>query len=268
MNATLIENKFADGRRRFAAGGLGGANNSNAIDKVSTIYRATQFRRNECGGVDHGLGAARNVRSDLACALLLVDFVFNYWRGRWRDNGFRKDRCWFKRYLAQNRRCQSITSFTDGRAPIAGHVPVTPAAFNPAQIGNIYFLTGLMPKLAGLAGEFAIARSVRAHAVVHTVSQTWVQIGRNPLAALGNIAPNIGSIVAAEKFPQRRPTDIFPTFLALNSNGAVNQRTFRSMLVQVTPSRRSPNGESDRPKLKSLQLLSWTTRGRTPAARK
>jgi hypothetical protein len=74
-----------------------------------------------------------------------------------------------------------------------------------------------------MTGDFAIARSVYAHAVVHTVSQTWVQIGRNPLAALGNIAPNIGSIVAAEKFPQRKPSDIFPSFLALNSNGAVNQ---------------------------------------------
>ena len=93
----------------------------------------------------------------------------------------------------------------------------------PATVNGIYFPTGLMPKLAALAGDFAIARSVRAHAVVHTVSQTWVQIGRNPLAALGNIAPNIGSIVAAEKFGQRRPSDIFPTFLALNSNGAVNQ---------------------------------------------
>ncbi len=95
-----------------------------------------------------------------------------------------------------------------------------------------------MPKLAGLAGEFAIARSVRAHAVVHTVSQTWVQIGRNPLAALGNIAPNIGSIVAAEKFPQRRPTDIFPTFLALNSNGAVNQGYLSGKYApfKVTPS--------------------------------
>ncbi len=115
---------------------------------------------------------------------------------------------------------------------------VTPAAFNPAQIGNIYFPTGLMPKLAGLTGDFAIARSVRAHAVVHSVSQTWVQIGRNPLAALGNIAPNIGSIVAAEKFPQRRPTDIFPTFLALNSNGAVNQGYLSGKYApfKVTPS--------------------------------
>ena len=65
-----------------------------------------------------------------------------------------------------------------------------------------------------------------------------MQIGRNPLAALGNIAPNIGSIVAAEKFPQRRPTDIFPTFLALNSNGAVNQGYLSGKYApfKVTPS--------------------------------
>jgi hypothetical protein len=100
---------------------------------------------------------------------------------------------------------------------------VTPASFNPATVNGIYFPTGLMPKLANLTGDFAIARSVQAHAVVHTVSQMWVQIGRNPLAALGNIAPNIGSVVAIEKDSERKPSDIFPTFLALNSAGASNQ---------------------------------------------
>jgi len=100
---------------------------------------------------------------------------------------------------------------------------VTPPTFNPATINGMYFPTGIMPKLAAMTGDFAIARNVQAHAVVHSVCQTWVQIGRNPLAALGNIAPNIGSIVAAEKFAGRKPSDIFPTFLALNSNGAVNQ---------------------------------------------
>jgi uncharacterized protein (DUF1501 family) len=100
---------------------------------------------------------------------------------------------------------------------------VTPASFAPDTINGMSFPVGLMPKLATLTGDFAIARNVQAHAVVHSVCQTWVQIGRNPLAALGNIAPNIGSIVAAEKFPQRKPSDIFPTFLALNSAGGVNQ---------------------------------------------
>src|SRR5664279_3075226 len=93
----------------------------------------------------------------------------------------------------------------------------------PDTINGLAFPTGLMPKLAAMTEDFAVARNVRAHAVVHSVSQTWVQIGRNPLAALGNIAPNIGSIVAAEKFAQRKPSDIFPTFLGLNSPGGVNQ---------------------------------------------
>src|SRR5215471_18778471 len=99
----------------------------------------------------------------------------------------------------------------------------TPSSFNPATVNGIMFPTGLMPKLATLTDSFAIARSVQAHAVVHSACQTWVQIGRNPLAALGNIAPNIGSVVAIERDGQRKPSDIFPTFLALNSNGAVNQ---------------------------------------------
>ena len=39
-----------------------------------------------------------------------------------------------------------------------------------------------MPKLAkNLAnGDFAIVRSMQAHALVHSLAQTWNQIGRNP----------------------------------------------------------------------------------------
>jgi hypothetical protein len=61
---------------------------------------------------------------------------------------------------------------------------------------------------------------MRAHALAHALSQTWTQIGRNPLGALGNVAPNIGSVVAIEKDKERLPTQAFPTFVALNSNGA------------------------------------------------
>jgi uncharacterized protein (DUF1501 family) len=38
---------------------------------------------------------------------------------------------------------------------------------------------------------------------------------------LGNVAPNIGSIVAIEKETERLPGQVFPTFLALNSGGGV-----------------------------------------------
>lgn len=98
---------------------------------------------------------------------------------------------------------------------------VTPAAFNPATINGLAWNTGVFPKLATQVDDIALVRSVRAWAAQHTLSQTWVQIGRNPAAVLGDVAPNIGAIVSIEKRPERKASQIFPTFLALNSAGAV-----------------------------------------------
>jgi hypothetical protein len=98
---------------------------------------------------------------------------------------------------------------------------VTPAAANPATINGIFWPTGIFPKLSTQLGDISIVRSLQAHALVHSLGQTWVQIGRNPAAALGNIAPNIGSIVALEKAGTRKASDVLPTFLGLNSDGAV-----------------------------------------------
>jgi Protein of unknown function (DUF1501) len=98
---------------------------------------------------------------------------------------------------------------------------VTPTTFNPTTINGIQFPAGLMPGLAGMVTDFAIVRSMQSHALVHSLAQTWTQIGRNPSAALGNIAPNIGSIVAIEKDPQRQSGQVFPTFVGLNSPGGV-----------------------------------------------
>src|SRR5579885_2549704 len=99
---------------------------------------------------------------------------------------------------------------------------VTPVSCNPETINGALFPTGLLPNLAQnwQNGDFTIVRSVRSHALVHSLAQTWTQIGRNPAAALGNIAPNIGSVVAIEKDPLRLPSQVFPTFLALNSASA------------------------------------------------
>ena len=57
----------------------------------------------------------------------------------------------------------------------------------------------LLPKIGGQLPNMAIVRSMYAHALVHNLAQRWTQIGRNPAAALGNVAPNIGSVVAREK---------------------------------------------------------------------
>ena len=100
---------------------------------------------------------------------------------------------------------------------------VTPASFAPQTINGALWPTGLLPKLgqAFSNSKFSIIRSMQSHALVHSLAQTWTQIGRNPAAALGNIAPNMGSIVAIEKDKQRTPGQIFPAFLALNSGGGV-----------------------------------------------
>jgi hypothetical protein len=95
---------------------------------------------------------------------------------------------------------------------------VTPSNFNPALVNGVNWPTGLFPKLGAQLGDLCLVRSMHAWALVHTLAQTWTQIGRNPAAALGNIAPNIGSIVAIEK---SQPGQIFPSFLALNSPAGV-----------------------------------------------
>ena len=98
---------------------------------------------------------------------------------------------------------------------------VTPASFAPQTASGILWPTGLLPKLGNALPDIALIRSMRSHALVHSLAQTWTQIGRNPAAALGNIAPNIGSVVAIEKDKLRTPGQIFPSFLALNSGGGV-----------------------------------------------
>jgi len=101
----------------------------------------------------------------------------------------------------------------------------TPTSFAPETINGVAFPTGLMPGLTQHLQNktFTIVRSMRSHALVHSLAQTWTQIGRNPAAALGNIAPNIGSVVAIEKDGERQKGQIFPTFLALNSPSGVGQ---------------------------------------------
>jgi Protein of unknown function (DUF1501) len=91
----------------------------------------------------------------------------------------------------------------------------------PQTVQGIVWPTGIMPKLANQIGDLAVARSVRSWALQHNLAQSWAQIGRSPAAALGDIAPNIGAIVAAEMEKERIPGQVFPTFLALNSGAAV-----------------------------------------------
>jgi len=102
----------------------------------------------------------------------------------------------------------------------------TPSSFAPATVNGISWPGGLLPKIGQQLGNMALVRSMSSHALVHSLGQTWSQIGRNPAAALGNIAPNIGSVAAIELDSQRQPGQVFPTFVALNSPSGVGQGYF------------------------------------------
>ena len=102
----------------------------------------------------------------------------------------------------------------------------TPAAFNPTLVKGTNWPMGILPKMGAQLGNMAIVRSMNAWALVHSLAQHWTQIGRNPAAALGDIAPNIGSVVAIETAAQRTAGQVFPSFLALNSATAVGNGYF------------------------------------------
>jgi hypothetical protein len=107
--------------------------------------------------------------------------------------------------------------------------PDTPMdLLKPETIEGIVWPTGILPNLASHLPDIAIARSVRSWALQHGLAQQWAQIGRSPAGALGPISPNIGSVVALEKEPERQPGQVFPTFLGLNSDGAVGAGYFSS----------------------------------------
>ena len=103
---------------------------------------------------------------------------------------------------------------------------VTPSAFNPTMVNGVNWPMGVFPKIGAQLPNIALVRSMNAHALVHSLAQTWTQIGRSPAAALGNIAPNIGSVVAIEKDPLRTPSQVFPAFIALNSPSGAGEGYF------------------------------------------
>ena len=119
--------------------------------------------------------------------------------------------------------------------------PSTPLdAFQPATVNGIDFPVGLLPATAQVLDKISIVRSGLAWALAHNLAQTWSQIGRNPTSPTGKIAPHIGSVAAIELDALRRPDQIFPAFIALNSGGAPGAGYFP---VEFGPFRTEPSAE-------------------------
>ena len=104
----------------------------------------------------------------------------------------------------------------------------TPADFTPETINGILFPKGLMPTIATHLDKVGIVRSLKAPALVHSLQQVWTQISRNPTAALGKIAPNIGSVAALEFESQRQPNQKLPGFLSLNGGNTIGSGYFNA----------------------------------------
>src|SRR3954452_18745445 len=90
----------------------------------------------------------------------------------------------------------------------------TPSFLAPTSYGDLRWPQGLMPTLGATIGDIALVRSARSWAAVHQLSQTWVQIGRNPVSGLAKIAPHIGSVVSLELGKPKQ--QLLPSFVSLN----------------------------------------------------
>lgn len=89
----------------------------------------------------------------------------------------------------------------------------TPSFMAPNTYNGLAFPQGLMPGLANTIQDFALVRSLSAHNTAHALAQSWVQMGRNPVAGLNRIAPHIGSVVANELGD---PNSVLPAFVSMN----------------------------------------------------
>jgi hypothetical protein len=117
--------------------------------------------------------------------------------------------------------------------------PWTPASFNPTSYGDLLFPQGLLPNLADQLDSMAFVRSVRSWALVHGLSQTWVQIGRNPISAMAKISPHIGSVVSMELRGSDNSATL-PAFLSLNAGGSRPESGYFS--TEHAPFYVNPNG--------------------------
>ncbi len=114
----------------------------------------------------------------------------------------------------------------------------TPSFMAPTSYGDVRFPQGLMPTLADQIDNIALVRSIQAWVPVHGLSSAWWQIGRNPLSAMGKVAPHVGAVVGMELAPQQ-PDALLPPFLSLNAASGPDCGYFPP---KYSPFYVSPNG--------------------------
>ena len=94
---------------------------------------------------------------------------------------------------------------------------VTPTDFRPESFGEVTLPMTLLGNTSRVLDKITIIRSGLAWARAHPLAQSWMQIGRDPSAPIGRVAPHIGSVVALEKEVERLPHQTLPGFIGLQT---------------------------------------------------
>ena len=140
----------------------------------------------------------------------------------------------------------------------------TPSDFEPTSYGDVRWPRGLLPKTAEHLSRLHIVRTAAAWAAVHELGRAWAQVTRNPAGVEGSIAPHIGSVVALETAAARRPSDVLPSFIALDSSAIPGSGYLSAQHApfRITPSREglptllhSDGGERFRRRWRLLEKL-------------
>jgi hypothetical protein len=93
----------------------------------------------------------------------------------------------------------------------------TPPDLDVRQVASDLHLSHLLfPRLEKHMDKFSIVRSMMGHEEVHFRAQYYVQTGRQMNLAFAREIPAIGSVIAMELEPRRRPGDTFPTYMSFN----------------------------------------------------
>jgi hypothetical protein len=78
----------------------------------------------------------------------------------------------------------------------------------------------LFPRVEKHLDKIAILRSMLSHEEVHFRGQYYTQTGRQLNVAFAREIPSVGSVIAMELEPRRRPDDTFPTYMSFNLDKA------------------------------------------------
>jgi hypothetical protein len=100
--------------------------------------------------------------------------------------------------------------------------PGTPKDLDVRRIRDDLHLSHLLfPRLEKHMDKIAIHRSMLSHEEVHFRGQYYTQTGRQLNLAFAREIPAIGSVVAMELEPRRRPGDNFPIYMSFNLDKAI-----------------------------------------------